>query len=71
MAIGNDLWYEPELFASGQRKDFSRGAYQEDATYFDTISAAWQLEPIGQFIRDEDDFMDEPYSPPQDVMEQV
>ena len=71
MAIGNELWYEPELFASGQRKDFSRGAYQEDATYFDAISAAWQLEPIGQFIRDEDDFMDEPYSPPQDVMEQV
>ena len=39
MAIGNELWYEPELFASGQRKDFSRGAYQEDATNFDAISA--------------------------------
>ena len=71
MAIGNKLWYEPELFASGETKDFTRGAYQEDATYFDAISAAWQLEPIGQYALDEDDFMDEPYSPPQDVMEQV
>ena len=67
MAIGSKLWYEPEIFTQSEAVNFGPQDYKEDSTYFDTISAAWQLEPIGQYALDDNSFLDEEYNPPENI----
>ena len=71
MAIGNNLWYEPEIFESPEALTFGKESYQAQATYMETISAAWQLEPVGQMYLNDDSFLDLPVNPPKDIANQI
>lgn len=79
MAEGNKLWYEQSMFDIQPDYHHGRESYDKDATYFDQISAAWQLEPIGQMFLDsslpygeqEHAFLDAPYNPPENIENRI
>ena len=71
MTERNQLWYDQNMFDLPESVNIGREEYKQDNTYFDAISAAWQLEPIGQYALDDDSFMDSPYDPPENIEEKI
>ena len=70
--VEKDKWFESGPFPVQEPIPSRRQEYIPDPTYWDTVSASWQLEPIGQvFLSNEDTFLDLPASPVLDIDKQI
>ena len=65
----SDSFYKAPIFNSSIPK---RQPYLKDPTFLDEVSAAWQLEPIGQLYLDTSEtYLSKPYDPPTNIEEQI
>lgn len=68
----SDEYYTSPIFQASQPK---RAPYTKNPTFLNSVSAAWQLEPVGQVGRDlwygKPTYLDLPYDPPQNIQEQI
>ena len=63
----SDSFYKAPIFNSSIPK---RQPYLKDPTFLDEVSAAWQLEPIGQLYLDTSEtYLSQPYDPPTNIEE--
>ncbi len=70
--IEREKWFENGPLPAQTPMASRRQEYIADPSYWDTVSAAWQLEPIGQvFISDENSFLDFPEKPIINIDKQI
>lgn len=70
--VEKDKWFESGPFPAQEPMPSRRQEFVPDPTYWDTVSAAWQLEPVGQlFLSNEDTFLDLPATPVLDIDKQI
>lgn len=71
----NNLWYDNNLFpVEPDPLPRGRTSLEEDPTYYDAVSASWQLEPVGQFtsqIKNEDLWLNQPEEVIPDIDDQL
>ena len=68
----SDEYYTSPIFQASQPK---RAPYTKNPTFFNSVSASWQLEPVGQVGRHlwygDPTYLDLPYDPPENIQEQI
>ena len=61
-------FFKAPVFQTSREK---RLPYRQDPTFLSAVSAAWDLEPLGQIAMDQGTYMDKPYDPPTDIEDQT
>lgn len=68
----SDEYYTSPIFQASQPK---RAPYTKNPTFFNSVSASWQLEPVGQVGRHlwygDPTYLDLPHDPPENIQEQI